>query len=88
MLRIGFVFFGANETAPFVAWVYTTSEPLLRPFQNMFPTEKTTDGFVVEISSLFALLAYMFLAFFAQEILENFSELLGRKSKKESVKNE
>ena len=68
-------------------WVYDTSEPLLNPFREMFNTERTPEGFVIEISSLFALLTYMFVAFFAQELLDNFNNFFESKGKKKETQN-
>src|SRR6266702_3390723 len=34
--RFIFLLFGANPAAPFVSWLYATTEPLLNPFRNMF----------------------------------------------------
>ncbi|OGC78226.1 hypothetical protein A2619_02685 [candidate division WWE3 bacterium RIFOXYD1_FULL_39_9] len=87
LLRIGLRFLGANEAAPFVDWIYDTSDPLLNPFREMFTTERTPEGFVIEISSLFALLTYMFLAFFAQEILDNIHAFFDQKNKKKEVQS-
>ncbi|HIA92149.1 TPA: YggT family protein [Candidatus Saccharibacteria bacterium] len=53
---------GANSENEFVSWVYDTSAPLLSPFENIFPTVRVEDGFVIEITTLFALLVYGIIA--------------------------
>ncbi len=57
-LRVVLKFFGANQSAPFVKWVYETSAPLLTPFTGMFPSPAIKGGFVIEFSALFALIVY------------------------------
>ncbi|MDE2026134.1 MAG: YggT family protein [Patescibacteria group bacterium] len=72
-LRILLKFFGANPFTPFVVWVYQTSKPLLAPFEGIFPTATTRNGFVLEVSALFALLVYAFLGYIIREGLEELS---------------
>jgi uncharacterized protein YggT (Ycf19 family) len=59
-LRILLKLLGASSTAPFVQWVYETTRPLLAPFEGMFPTSTLPVGFVLEVSTLFALITYAF----------------------------
>jgi uncharacterized protein YggT (Ycf19 family) len=68
-LRIFLKFFGANQAAPFVSWIYETTDPLLSPFQGMFPSPEIASGFQLEISALFALLVYAFLAYLVIEFV-------------------
>lgn len=63
MLRIVLKLFGANTAAPFVDWVYQTTQPLLTPFEGMFPSPSLTGGFIIEFSTLFALLTYAFISY-------------------------
>lgn len=69
-LRILLKLFGASTTAPFVTWMYETTQPLLYPFQGMFPSPKLPEGFIIEFSALFALIAYAFMGYIATEALE------------------
>ncbi|MBI3984452.1 MAG: YggT family protein [Candidatus Levybacteria bacterium] len=62
-IRILLRLFGANPNTPFVSWVYDTTAPLLSPFSGIFPNPTITPGFVLEMSSLFALLVYGFIAY-------------------------
>lgn len=55
--------FGANRANGFVDWIYETSADILAPFRNIFPTT-TTDGYVFEFSTLFAMLVYGLLGMF------------------------
>jgi uncharacterized protein YggT (Ycf19 family) len=67
--RFLFRLFGANPTTPFVSWLYATTEPLLNPFRNMFPAPKLEGGFVVDFTTLVALLLYMFAGYLLLEIV-------------------
>lgn len=70
-LRIVLKLFGASVTAPFVHWIYETTNPLLSPFSGMFPAPKITGGFVIEFSTLFALIIYATIGYLAAEIIES-----------------
>jgi uncharacterized protein YggT (Ycf19 family) len=59
----------ANPQAPFVAWIYETTQPLLNPFVLAFPTPKVTGGFTLEFTTLFAIFAYTFIGYLIQELL-------------------
>src|SRR3989338_9471070 len=69
-LRIILKLFGASTVAPFVRWIYETTQPLLAPFIGMFPSPKLSEGFVIEFSALFALIVYAFIGFLATELLD------------------
>ncbi len=69
-LRIILKLFGASTTAPFVSWVYETTQPLLNPFANMFPSPQISGGFVLEFSSFFALMIYAFIGYVITQALE------------------
>jgi len=69
LLRIILKLFAASPRAPFVYWVYETTEPLLAPFMGMFPASKITGSFIIEFSSIFALVVYAFLAYLIREVL-------------------
>ena len=69
-LRIILKLFGASTAAPFVRWVFETTQPLLAPFIGMFPSPKLPEGFVIEFSVLFAFMVYTFIGYLATELLE------------------
>ncbi len=69
LLRVSLKLLGARTTAPFVTWVYQTTEPLIAPFAGMFPAPQLTGGFVIEFSALFALLAYAFVGYLIAETI-------------------
>jgi uncharacterized protein YggT (Ycf19 family) len=57
-LRIILKLFGANDSAEFVNWIYETTIPLIQPFENIFRTVRIDGRFVIEFSTLFAILVY------------------------------
>lgn len=60
VLGIRFVFklLGANPANDFVDWIYDTSAVLLQPFRGIFPTEVIERTYVLEFSTLFAMVVY------------------------------
>jgi hypothetical protein len=56
-LRFVLVFFGANASAEFVAWVYSVTNQLAAPFLGAFPA-LNLGGFLVELSIIFAMIGY------------------------------
>ena len=70
VFRFALKLLAANPASGFVAWIYETTQPLLRPFIFAFPTPSVKGGFTLEFTTLFALFAYAFLAYIIEEILE------------------
>ncbi|GAA0452161.1 YggT family protein [Alkalibacillus silvisoli] len=71
-VRIILKLFGAAEAAPFVEWVYTTSEPLLNPFEGIFPSTVLDGTFVIEFSAIFAFLIYTLIGYFLTSLVTGF----------------
>lgn len=69
-LRLILRLFGANPATPFVDWIYQTSSPLIEPFRGMFPHPVLEGGFVIEFSTLFALLVFAFISYLIGELLD------------------
>jgi uncharacterized protein YggT (Ycf19 family) len=63
-LRLILRFFGANQSTPFVQWVYTTSEPILGPFRGIFPSPVIEGQYVLEFATVFAMLIYGLIGYF------------------------
>lgn len=82
-LRLLLKVFAAKAAAPFVGWIYETSEPLLYPFQGMFPSPSLEGGFVIEFSTLFAMVAYALLAWILIELIIFIGGLSQRRENKE-----
>jgi len=56
-LRLILVALGANSSAQFVAWIYSVTGSLIAPFSGAFPN-LSLGGFVLELSTLFAMIGY------------------------------
>jgi YggT family protein len=70
-LRFILKLFGANAGNGFVNWIYENSAEILGPFRNVFPAANL-DGFVIEFSTIFALIVYGLigmLAFYLIDVL-------------------
>ncbi len=80
-LRIILRLFGASTAAPFVAWLYDNTNGLLAPFRGMFPNEPVSGNFVIEFSSLFALLFYAFIGYLIIEALATLNYYSARREK-------
>jgi uncharacterized protein YggT (Ycf19 family) len=54
--------FGANPTAGFVDWVYRSTERAMAPFRGIFEPITLSDKSVLDVSVLFAMIVYGFVA--------------------------
>lgn len=66
-LRFLFKFFVANASTPFVAWIYVTSASLVAPFARIFP-DLNLGGFVVDFTTLVALVVYALVSYLILEV--------------------
>lgn len=57
-LRFVLKLFGANANNDFVNWIYEMSGVLLDPFRGVFPARVFDNQYVLEFSTLFAMLIY------------------------------
>lgn len=57
-LRFALKLLGASANSDFVNWIYEMSGTLLDPFRGIFPTRVFENRFVLEFSTLFAMLVY------------------------------
>lgn len=60
-LRFVLKLFGANAGNGFVSWVYEMSGVLLDPFRGIFPAKVFENRYVLEFSTVFAMLIYALL---------------------------
>ena len=60
-LRFVLKLFGASGSSGFVNWVYEMSGALLEPFRGVFPSKVFENQYVLEFSTLFAMLVYALL---------------------------
>jgi uncharacterized protein YggT (Ycf19 family) len=61
-LRFLLKLFGANDASGFVSWVYEMSSGLLDPFRGIFPSQVFENQYILEFSTLFAMLVYAIVA--------------------------
>jgi uncharacterized protein YggT (Ycf19 family) len=66
-LRFVFKFFVVNVGTPFVGWIYGVTAPLVAPFAKIVPDLKL-GGFVVNFSTLVALIVYVLVGYLAIQI--------------------
>ena len=81
-LRFILKLFGANASNGFVLWVYQTSGSILDPFRGIFPVEVYKSTFVIEFSTLFAMILYAIIAAVLVYIVELITRPLERKLSK------
>jgi|SRR5581483_10552563 len=61
-LRFVLKLFGANGGNGFVQWIYDMSAGLLEPFRGIFPAHVFQNRYVLEFTTLFAMMIYAILA--------------------------
>ena len=81
-LRIVLKILGASTAAPFVAWVYDTTRPLLTPFQGMFPSPELAPRLTLEFSAVFAIVVYSFVGYILSDIVRTMSPKVDSSGKK------
>lgn len=57
-LRLALLFLGANPSAGFVQWLFSVTDGLMRPFIGMFPAWTLGAGYILDFSTLAAMVAY------------------------------
>ena len=62
--------FSASESAPFVQWIYRSTNRIMQPFRGIFPTVEGESGSVLDVSLLFAMLMYGLLAMGVHALIE------------------
>lgn len=75
LLAVRFIFrlFGANASNGLVDWVYQTTSEILGPFRGIFPATHLEGGFVIEFSTIFALLVYGLIGLLAFYLIDMLS---------------
>lgn len=76
--------FGANELSQFVQWVNLTSKSFLGPFSNIFPSPAVGSGYIVELSTIFAMFIYAVFGYICEEIITHFENIF---TKRNTIKN-
>ena|SRR5438105_10354162 len=69
-LRFVLKLFAANSTVGFVQWVYNMSAPLLQPFRGIFSTTVFQGRYVLELTTIFAMIIYAVLGLILAALIE------------------
>lgn len=78
-LRFILKLFGANGGNDLVNWVYETSAAVLDPFRGIFPTQVFKSTFVIEFSTLFAIIIYALIAMLLVFVVELITQPVAHK---------
>ena len=62
--------FSASTSAPFVQWIYRSTDRIMQPFRGIFPSVEGESGSVLDVSLLFAMLMYGLLAMGVHALIE------------------
>ncbi len=60
VLRVFLLLFSANQTTPFVKFIYQVSSDYLAPFRGIFPAKPVGETGYLDIAALFAVIVYLF----------------------------
>lgn len=69
LVRIVLLFFGANPSAEFTTLIYGWSNPLVAPFQGVFPNVMGSAGGVLDAAAILAMVVYAIGARVAEAVL-------------------
>jgi uncharacterized protein YggT (Ycf19 family) len=58
VFRVAFKFFNVAVTTSIVHWVYDLTDPLIRPFQNIFHVTYVGSGYAIDWTTVLALIVY------------------------------
>lgn len=81
-LRFILKIFGADASNGFVNWTYEMSGVLLDPFRGIFPAKVFENTYVLEFSTLFAMIIYAVAAILLGELINMLSSSKTSKNKK------
>lgn len=69
LVRIVLLFFGANPSADFTSLIYGWSNPLVAPFQGVFPNVMGSQGGVLDAAAILAMIVYAIAARVIEAVL-------------------
>ena len=69
LLRVILLAFSANPDAGFANFVYNISSDYLQPFRGIFPPRDVGETGYLDVSAMFAIVVYMFLAWGASSLV-------------------
>jgi uncharacterized protein YggT (Ycf19 family) len=62
LVRIVLLLLAANPDAAFSSWIYGWTAPLVAPFQGVFPNAAGSQGTVLDVAAILAMIVYALLA--------------------------
>lgn len=83
-LRLILKLFGANAGNAFVNWIYEMSSSLLEPFRTIFPAQVLKSTYVLEVSTIFAMIIYAILVMLFIFLIDLITRPIDRAIKKKS----
>ncbi len=81
-LRLILRLLGASTVAPFVGWIYDTTSPIIAPFAGMFPSPTIEPRFIIEFSTIFAMIIYSFIGYVLADIVSVLSFRAGERERR------
>jgi uncharacterized protein YggT (Ycf19 family) len=69
-LRFILKLFGANASNSFVNWIYDMSSVLIDPFRGIFSANIVENKYILEFSTLFAMLVYLLIGLLAMALVD------------------
>lgn len=69
-VRIVLELLGASASAPFIAWLYGASGGLVAPFSGAFPSLNLGNGYLIDLSAIFAMIVYAVIAWLVIRLFE------------------
>lgn len=69
-VRVFFLLFSANTTAPFVDFIYRLSSDYLAPFRGIFPPHAVGETGYLDIAALFAIFIYLVLVWLLSSLIK------------------
>ncbi len=61
VLRFVFRLFAANNDAPFIEWLYSTTDVIISPFRGIFTSPVIDGQFIFDVTTLVAIILYALL---------------------------
>ena len=72
-IRLLLALFAARQSAGFVEFIYTITDPLYAPFRGIVPSPRTEEGFTLALPIVIAIIVYMLLHFAINGLLRIFA---------------
>ena len=82
LLRVFLLAFSANMTVGFSHFIMQTSSDYLEPFRGIFVGHSVGETGYLDVSALFAIIVYMFIAWGFHSLMEYIQDLIDRRKEK------